>query len=40
MIVINALLTLVVAPFFLLFFNALFNKVGRITARLALDRQG
>lgn len=40
MMVMTALATLVTAPFFLLFFNALFRRVGRITARLALDRQG
>lgn len=40
LIIATALLALVVAPFFLLLFNSLFGKIGRIAARLAVDRQG
>ncbi len=39
-ILINALWTVVTAPFFLMFFNSLFDRLGRITAELGLDRQG
>lgn len=36
----TALWTIVAAPFFLMFFNALFDRIGRIAAGLDLDRQG
>jgi rod shape-determining protein MreD len=39
-ILVHALWAIVLAPFFLMFFNALFNKVEQIASGLGLDRQG